>query len=207
VAHGNDEISKAAGVEALPWTDFDPTQCTNTRTSQFGGSARETDARRWARPRRCSANTTAVESRELGSDRRRARRGAAAHGGVSHVGRRACLAAGSCLEASCRLRMNARPKSCSAARALCATQRRQRFAATCGPPSAKGSTWCSSSRWVSRQRCPRSSRVRAPALVARENHTPHLRRHGAPALVHALRLRSRRWPLMRRFGTPALARV
>jgi hypothetical protein len=49
--------------------------------------------------------------------------------------------------------------------------------------------------------------VRAPALVARENHTPHLRRHGAPALVHALRLRSRRWPLMRRFGTPALARV
>src|SRR5690606_8131350 len=54
-------------------------------------------------------------------------------------------------------RTNSRPKSCSAASALCARQRSVRLSAVAGPPSACGLTWCTSRNAVSRQRWPRSS--------------------------------------------------
>src|SRR5688572_9727088 len=59
----------------------------------------------------------------------------------------------------------AAPKSCSAASALWVEQRSVRFSAACPPPLANGTRWWSSSRWVSRQRCPALSMYvqRAPS--------------------------------------------
>ncbi len=56
-----------------------------------------------------------------------------------------------------RSRMNSRPKSCSAASVLWAWQYILRFRTVSRPPSAWASSWWSSRKRVSRQRCPNLS--------------------------------------------------
>jgi hypothetical protein len=115
-----------------------------------------------ARLRRCSSRPD-VSGGATVACRRRSNQ----HGGWGWGDQRCRSAVSSsdcaaCLHDSCRLESRARwmssaPKSCSAAKALCAVQRSARLAAVCSPPSAKGFRWWSSRRCVSRQRCPEPS--------------------------------------------------